>query len=47
MLAIVQSVELNVLERDLRDDRTQLTECCRDTMACTAVTGGKKLRWDL
>ena len=43
MLAIVKSVELNVQERDLSNDRAELAECCRDSVACTAVTRGENL----
>lgn len=47
MLALVESVELDFQKRDLGDDGAELAECCGDSKACTAVTGGKNLGWDL
>lgn len=47
MQAVVKSVELYLEERDLSDDRAELAECCRNSVACTAVTCGENLGWDL
>jgi len=47
MLAVVESIKLNFQERDLSDDGAELTECCRDSKACTAVTCGENFGWDL
>ena len=47
MLAIVKSIELDVQERDLSNDGAELATCCRDPVACTAVTSRKYLGGDL
>lgn len=47
MLAVVKSVELDVQERDLSNDGAELPACCRDSVACTAVTSGKNLGGNL